>query len=130
MDGGGFPEGARSLEEGGTPISLFQQATPRGGLGPPPVLWHHMCGEERPVEEAHRQGTLWPGTPILRKGIGFDSVVHFDRWLNDWDQFIPTKVVIDTPLLNKNRNGLNDSSASISTPISGPSKTADLQRTF
>ena len=48
----------RSLEEGGTSRSHFQQATPRGGLGPPAVLWHHMHGEEHPVEETHQQGML------------------------------------------------------------------------
>ena len=84
-----------------------------------------MRGKERPIEEAQRQLAFWSVTPILTKDFNSDNVKHFDRQLSDWDPFIPTQVILDTPLLNMNKNGysLNDTSASISTPNSGPSKT-------
>ena len=125
MDSGGFPEGTRSLEEGGTPRTHFQQATPRGGLGLPPMLWHYMRGKECPVEETQQQGAFWPFTPILKKAFNPDNVKHFDGPLNGWDPFIPTEV-IDTPWLNMNKNSysLNDSTVSISAANLGPPKTS------
>ena len=102
MDCGGVPEGTQSLEEGGAARSHLQQTTSRGGLGLPSVLRHYMCSEEHTAEEIYGQREVWTGTPILKRGYIQDQFNRVERQLNDWDLFVPTEVVIDTPMLELN----------------------------
>ena len=98
MDSGGVPEGTWSLEEGGATRLHLQQTTPSGGLRPSSVLRHYMCGQEHPLGKTQRKREVWTGTPILKRDFGYDNGDRVDRQLISGDLFVPTEVIVDTPL--------------------------------
>ena len=80
----------------------------------PPLLWNSLRGKECPPSEAHQQGALWAGSPILKQ----DYIVNKDglvgKRFNEWELLEPTAVVIDTPLLCVNKNSL---ASEVMTPL-------------
>ena len=54
--------------------------------------------------EAQQQGALWAGSPLLKQRYHVDPYGHVERTFPQLDAFMPTEVVVDTPVLNVNKS--------------------------
>ena len=94
-------------------------------MGSPPLLWDHMRREKCPPSEAHRQGAFWTGSPVLKQDYVVNPYGQVEKKLHDWDVLEPTKVIVDTPLLqfNKNRSVLEPQTPLVPAYVGEPPKT-------